>query len=305
MDPVDVLTRLGGVATWRQLRQVVHWRRIGAALDAGTIVRTATGRYVLPTADEARRAASRLTAVVSHTSAAAHWCWPVKATPPLPHLTIRYKRRINSELSAVLHYRDLEPAEVVDGWVTSRARTVVDCCLDLPFDEALAVVDSALRTGLRHREIRATTASLPDRGRRRVLAVLTAGDARAANPFESVLRSIATSVPGLAAQPRYRIRLTSGGRIRVDLGDEDLRIVLEADSFEFHAARKGFDRDYRRYDWLVLDDWLVLRFTWEMVMFEPGLVTSMIRDAVSLQKAQAQRRGRRTGTSLVRPAVLV
>lgn len=79
MDPVDVLTRLGGVGTWRQLRQVVPWRRIRIALGTGTIVRVAAGRYVLPTADEARRAAARLTAVVSHTSAAAHWGWAVKA----------------------------------------------------------------------------------------------------------------------------------------------------------------------------------------------------------------------------------
>ena len=281
----------------------MHWRRIGAALDAGTIVRTATGRYVLPTADEARLAASRLTGVVSHTSAAAHWGWPVLTTPPIPHLTVRHKRRINSDPSVVLHYRDLAADAVVDGWVTSRAQTVADCCLDLPFDEVLAVVDSALRTGLRHRGIRAISASLPDRSRRRVLTVLTASDARAANPFESVLRSIATSVPGLAAQPQHRIRLTTGARIRVDLGDEELRIVLEAHSFEFHADRKGFDRDCRRYDRLVLDDWLVLRFTWEMVMFEPGLVASMIRDAVPLQRARAARQGCRTGTSPVRPAV--
>lgn len=303
MDPVDVLTRLGGVATWRQLRRDVHWRRIRAALDAEAIVRSTTGRYVLPTADEARRAASRLTAVASHTSAAAHWGWPVKTTQPTPHLTVRHKRRL-AEASVVLHYRDLAPDEVVEGWVTSRARTVVDCCLDLPFDEALAVVDSALRDGLRHNEIRVITGSLPDRGRRRVLAVVTAGDARAANPFESVLRSIATSVPGLAVQPQHRIRLTTGARIRVDLGDQSLRLVLEADSFEFHADRQGFDRDCRRYNRLVLDDWFVLRFTWEMVMFEPGLVASMVREAVAHQQALARRRPR-TGTSPVRPPVAV
>lgn len=79
--------------------------------------------------------------------------------------------------------------------------------------------------------------------------------------------------------------------------------MLEADSFEFHAGRTGFDRDCRRYDRLVLDDWFVLRFTWEMVTFEPGLVASRIRQAVAHQEPRARRAGRSTGTSPVRTAV--
>ena len=66
---------------------------------------------------------------------------------------------------------------------------------------------------------------------------------------------------------------------------------MEADSFEFHAARKGFDRDCRRYNALVVRGWLVLRFTWEQVMFEPGLVASTVRALVALRGERLLRRG--------------
>jgi len=96
----------------------------------------------------------------------------------------------------VVHYRDLAADEIGDRWVTSPVRTVVDCCLDLPFDEA---------------------------------------------PFESVLRAIVTSVPGLVAR-----------------------------------------------------GWLVLRFTWMQVMFEPGLVAETVRAVVDLRRT-----GRRSGGTRV------
>ncbi len=45
-----------------------------------------------------------------------------------------------------LHRADLAPQDVV-GSVTSVRRTLTDCLRWLPFDEALAVADSALRHG--------------------------------------------------------------------------------------------------------------------------------------------------------------
>lgn len=305
MDAVTALTRLGGVARWRDLRRTVAARRIRAALAAGLVVRTSRGHYALATTDEARASASRVTAVVSHTSAAGHWGWATRATPAEPHLTVRRKRRLTAAQRAgiVAHYRDLLPHEVVDGWVTSRVRTLVDCCLDLPFADALAVCDSACRAGQAVREVEEATVGLDPRRRRRVLAVTSAADRRAANPFESALRAIALSVPGLTVEPQLRIRVpVAAGTfvVRVDLGDERLGIVLEADSFEFHGDRRALDRDCRRYDRLAVDDWLVLRFSWEMVMVEPDLVRRLIVEAVALRR----RRPRRPATRTARPAAV-
>ncbi|MDN5766594.1 MAG: endonuclease domain-containing protein [Humibacillus sp.] len=93
---------------------------------------------------------------------------------------------------------------------------------------------------------------------------------------------------GLSVVPQHRIRY-QGFFARVDLADPDLQIVLEADSFEFHAERRAFDRDCRRYDELTARGWLVLRFSWEQVMFEPAWVASMISLAVAQRQAQGRR----------------
>ena len=46
-----------------------------------------------------------------------------------------------------VHWRHVVSADLVDGWVTSPLRTVLDCICSLPADEGLAIADSALRSG--------------------------------------------------------------------------------------------------------------------------------------------------------------
>lgn len=300
-DPVLVLTKFGGVARWSQLRRTCRVRALRRAIAEGRVIRTAHGRYALPLADEARVAASRITGYVSHTSAALHWGWPVKTAPAIPHVTVGQHRTLAAAHSdgVTVHYRDLSPDEVTQGWVTSRVRTVIDCCLDLPFDEALAVFDSSWRAGLKPREVQLAALRLPRRSRDRVLAIARAADKRAANPFESVLRAIVSSVPGLTVEPQVAIS-DSTFFARVDLADEHLRIVIEADSFEFHGSPKAMDRDCRRYNRLVVRGWLVLRFTWKQVMFEPGLVAETVRALVDERRRRPVRSAGTRGISAAR-----
>ena len=296
VDPVAVFERLGGVARWGQLRRRVSRRRLARALAEGRIVRIAHGRYALPLADTARVAASGLTGTVSHTSAALHWGWAVKVPPARPHVTVPRKRHLATKrrVNTQVHWRDLRPDEIDDGWVTSPVRTVIDCCLDLPFDQALAVFDSAWRAGLKPRDVQTAAIRLPKRQRDRVWTVARAADPRAANPFESVLRAIALSVTGLRLEPQHVVR-DVGFYARVDLADERLKIVVEAESVEFHTGRKAFDRDCRRYNGLVVRGWLVLRFSWEQVMFEPELVAATLQAVVDRRR---RRRTRSTGTTV-------
>lgn len=296
--PEAALVRLGGVGRRDRLRSLSHWRHIDAALAEGRILRVARGWYSLPLGEAGRREALSLTGTASHTTAANHWGWPVKSPPERPHVTVRRKRHLapGAVDGAIVHWRDLDCDDVVDGWVTSKARTIIDCCLDLPYDEALAVADSARRSGLRMQEVSARAAWLGPRQRAKVERVAAAADPRAANPFESVLRAIASEVAGLEVQPQTRIRYDDF-YARVDLADEDLRIVLEADSHEFHARRQDFDRDCRRYDELMARDWLVLRFSWEQVMFDPEWVASVLRRVVAVRRAlRGQPTGRRRHT---------
>ena len=190
MDPAMLVAQLGGSCTWAELRKALSKRQIRRAVAGGMLARAGKGRYVLPNVTAARRTAVELHATASHTTAALHWGWGVKTEPDRVHLTFPRGRKLRGRATAaVRHWRALDDADVVDGWVTSPHRTVIDCCLDLPFAEALAVADSSWRNGLYPLEVARRAARLPPRLRRQVLAVLRHVDRGAANPFESVLRA--------------------------------------------------------------------------------------------------------------------
>ena len=61
-----------------------------------------------------------------------------------------------------------------------------------------------------------------------------------------------------------------------------LRLVVEAESFEFHGKRRMLKHDCERYNAFVVDGWLVVRFAWEHVMFEPEYVAGVLRAVVQL-----------------------
>jgi very-short-patch-repair endonuclease len=148
----------------------------------------------------------------------------------------------------------------------------MDCAKTRPFDEALAIADSALRHGdVTRRELFELAEQMPSTGRSACLRVARAADGRAANPFESVLRAIALDVKGLDLEPQLLIS-EFGFTGRPDLVDRERRVVLEADSFEFHGKRRALRRDCERYNALALCGWLVLRFSYEHVMFRPAYV---------------------------------
>ena len=128
------------------------------------------------------------------------------------------------------------------------------------------------------------------RGAARVRQIAGQARADAANAFESVVRSIALHVPGLNVEPQ-RLITSVQPWVRPDLVDEDLRLVIEADSVEWHGSRAALRRDCRRYDQLVVDDWLVLRIAWEGAMFDPAFVRQVLLEAVALAARRTKVRG--------------
>ncbi|TQM63966.1 DUF559 domain-containing protein [Humibacillus xanthopallidus] len=288
MDVHALLAQRGGTCTWRDLRRCVPRHRIRVALASGAIVRVARGRYALPSLAAARCLAVGASAMASHTTAALHWGWQVKHEPELPHLTLPRGRKLRAAARTGVrrHWRDLEATEVVDGWVTSRERTVIDCCLDLPFDEALAVADSAWRDGLSPIAAMTAAARLPRRLRRRVARVLQHADRGAANPFESVLRALCLQVEGLSVVTQHVIADRTF-YAKVDLADAALRIVIEAEGFENHGTRAALKRDCRRYTGLGARGWVVIRFTWDEVMFDPDHVLTALRQVVATRTRTA------------------
>lgn len=283
MDIDEVLRRHGGVATRAQLVGATSRREFDRAVRDGLVVRDAHGRYALPVAAEALRAANALSGVVSHLSAAMHHGWEVKTPAPVPVVTIRRNRVVEASRRAGVWLRraNLAPDDV-HGPVTSVSRTLTDCLRTLPFDEALAVADSALRhRSISKRRLVALADSIRGPGAPQARRVAREASGMAANPFESALRAIALEVPGLLLEPQVVIVDDDGGG-RPDLVDEPRRLVVEAESHTFHSRRGALRRDCRRYTKLVLLGWRVLRFAWEDVMFEPDYVRACLIQAARI-----------------------
>lgn len=277
MSVAEQLARLGGVACARDLVAATSKRAVKKAVTNGSIIKLGRGRYAVPAADEAVRTAHRLHAVLSLTSAALHHGWEVQEVPTSPHVTVsRHRKLTPAQRSwANVHRAELADSEV-DGGATSVRRTLTDCLRNLPFAEALCVADSALRhRAVTQAELVALTAALRGPGSRAAQRVAALASARAANPFESTLRALAIEA-GLDVEPQVPI----GGDAflgRPDLVDRGRRLVLEADSFEWHGTRQALLHDARRYNGFVAAGWRVLRFCWEDVMHAPELVLEVLR----------------------------
>ncbi|MFW5470762.1 hypothetical protein ACOCJ4_12010 [Knoellia sp. CPCC 206435] len=262
------IERHGGWCAWRDLRAVHSRRAIERGLSDGSVIRVARNRYTLPTTVEATREAIRIGGTVSHLSAALLHGWPIKTVPDRTWVTVPRRRgALRIEVGPVhLHHGDLTSPERKRR-VTTPLRTVLDCARRLPFDEALAVADSALRSGkvgrTELREAAQMTRGPGSIGVRRVAAHAHRG---AANPLESVLRALTIEV-GLVMTPQLQVA-ESGMYATVDLGDEKLRLIIEAEGYGTHGTRKGLRRDCRRHTEFAVFGWTSLRYAYEDAMFE-------------------------------------
>lgn len=273
MDPVTAILRSGGVARYAELREVLTRSEIERAAEAGLLVRVGHGRYALPDSQEHFRAAAGLSGVLAGLSAAMYWGWKVKLPPEKPQVLVPRGRKVSpARRGAVdLRWADLSPADQERG-VLGQVATALDCARTLPFDAALAVMDSALRDGVPRMDLLRACEQLPRTGRARAIRVVELGDARADNPFESVLRAILMEVSGTDFVPQVWV----GNVGRADLVDANRRLAVEADSFEFHSDRAALRRDIERYNGFLAEGYLPLRFAWEHAMFEPDYVREAV-----------------------------
>ncbi|QWC85573.1 DUF559 domain-containing protein [Nocardioidaceae bacterium] len=292
MHPCEAVRLLGGVASRSQLEVVCDPSDVRRLIRSRDLTRVARGRYATADIDEAGLTAGALQGVLSHTSAAPRRGWEVFRAPEKPHVTVRRSRKLTpaQRASATVHHVDLADDDVVDG-VTSVRRTLADC-LRLPLEEAVAVADSAVRAGdVDEFTVQRIAADLRGPGAATARRAASLVDARSANPFESVLKVLASQVAGLDVTPQVPIELP-GLFVRPDLVDVRRRIVLEADSHAWHSTRSQLRRDCVRYTLLAADGWLVLRFSWEDVMFRADYVREVLARAVALSDERAQQRRR-------------
>lgn len=263
------MRELGGVARRRVLLRVTSRKRLDRAVVRGEIVRTNRGVYRLASADLALVRATELRGTVSHLSAATLHGWEVAYPATCPWVTVPRNVGASAPGDCFVFWADLSDEA---GPVTSPLRTVIDCARRLEFGPALAVADAALRHGdVTRAELASAAAAVRGKGAATARRVAAQASGLAANPFESMLRAIAIEV-GLSVRPQVGIGIGPGEVVHPDVVDRGRRVVLEADSWEFHAGREAHARDCRRYTLLVVHGWTVLRFTWRQVMHEADFV---------------------------------
>ena len=125
MDATRALERLGGTASTKQLLRLTTRRRLRSAVRTGRIEQRTRGRYALPTATDARKAAAALTAVVCLRSAAAHYGWELKTQPRVPEVIVRRGRKLSvgQRTGVAVHWANLAHDQVEHGVTTPLRRS--------------------------------------------------------------------------------------------------------------------------------------------------------------------------------------
>lgn len=81
--------------------------------------------------------------------------------------------------------------------------------------------------------------------------------------------------------------LSADGRLLgvIDLAYPHLRIAIELDG-AVHQERSVFERDRPRQNGIVLEGWIVLRFTWRDLADRPDEIVEAVRAAIALAERQ-------------------
>ncbi len=260
------------------------------AVRRGELVHRGRGVYSLPEVPldpDVESRAIELDAVLSHETAAAWWGMETAHMPDVQHMTVpRQRHRGRDCLSGWrVHRADLAMHEIVRQRrvrITTPLRTVVDCARTLPLAAAVALADSAIRKKLiRLTDLEQAVAALPKGpGRRHVQQVVGLIDPKSGSILESLLRILLWEHGLLPHESQFAIydrrRLVG----YFDFAWPALRLILEADGFEFHSQREHLRRDCRRHTTLTRLGWWLLRFTWEDVVLFPYDVVAVVRDTL-------------------------
>lgn len=284
MDAVDALKQLGGIAHAADIVALSSRRRLRTAVSNNVIIHVDRDRYALPVTDLGRQLAVKHNLHLTHLSAALHHGWEVRTSPRVPHLLLPTGQERPTSKARFWTYDARR--EDLDGWSTGPLLTVLLCARDLPFAGALTVADSALRHGsVTHDELVSAGHAWRGGNKEQVEKIAAYANGLAANAFESGLRAI-TAAAGYEFLPQFEVRV-GALTVHPDLVDPLHGIILEADSWGFHADREAHDRDCQRYTMLAADGWIVLRFTYDQVMFQPDYVLRCIETALSQRAAAA------------------
>lgn len=245
----------------------------------GGILRVRRGIYASPWASRELVRAARVGGRLAGTSAArAHGLW----TPPGSDLVVEVSNsatrlRDPDDASRPLGDRNdvrvlwaAEPRPIAQGIGLSPVLdTLRQCILTEPEHIAVAVLDSALRTHpMESLDLARVESSLPHR----YWPLFRLVNRAAESGTESVLRVLLHRA-GVIARPQVRVPLSDLERMDLLVGD---RLVIECDSEAHHGGRKQRLRDLRRDAQLAALGFIVLRFDYAQVLFDPESVLAAV-----------------------------
>ncbi|MEA2192827.1 MAG: hypothetical protein QOI73_2948 [Solirubrobacteraceae bacterium] len=272
--------------TWDQLRELGLGRgAIEHRVKRGLLQRLHVGvyRWGTPTCSpwmSARAAALACgagTVVTHHATLGLFELRPHPVGPVDVTVIGRRVRRagIRVHTAAALHRDDV--CELRGILVSSPARALLEVACELsPRDLAEAVEQAQVRRLARKSEIAAAIARAE--GRRGVPALRALVDepaftrSRAERLLVRLLRAARLPEPAFNAHV---------AEFEVDALWRRERVVLEFDSYEFHATRAAFERDRRRTATLTRRRYIVLRTTWRELTREPHALVARTAEALA------------------------
>ena len=233
-------------------------------------------------------------ALVSHRAAAAVWGFE-RFTRGTPELTVPRGARFRRDGVRVHESTDLDRCgrRLRAGLpVTDPARTLLDLARRTPDARLLEAIESARRLQLTSwSELAATLAKHARRGRpgirrlRRVIVANLHRDEVTDSTFELLVLALLVEY-GLPEPVVHHRLVGPDGRFlaEVDLAYPHLRIAIELDG-GVHRERHVFEADRPRQNGIVLDGWIVLRFTWNALVKDPEGIVATVRAAVDLARS--------------------
>ncbi|MBY6362721.1 DUF559 domain-containing protein [Rhodococcoides corynebacterioides] len=285
-----------GVVTRAQLiAGGLHQSTVHRRVANGTLHRLLPGVYSTEPADYRRRCDAVLLwkpdAVLSHDTAA--WWWGLlDDEPPSVHATVPPTGTAGGPSWVRIHRRLLTDVRLLgETPLVSPEHAILDLATTLSRPDFQLVIDRASSLRIQWRALAALCDEAGGKAGMRVLRE----ELRRACPgtLSEAERLLARTLSARS------FRMEINGRVGPYYGDlvcRRARVIVEVDGREFHSAGAVFTNDRKRQNALVLDGWLVLRYSVATVPATPDAVADEIMAVVRRRRSLTRGR-RRPGAS--------
>lgn len=171
-----------------------------------------------------------------------------------------------------------------------RLDALIDTLIFRSAKEARELLDRALqRRWIQAADLNAALArrsGAGNRGQRRLSELRERAMSGSRSEAEQRMGALLRRSPGRWIA-NYAVRDESGRILaEIDFADPHLRIAIEVDGRAFHSDRRSFERDRERQNMLTLRGWVILRFTWERIVYDPAGVIAEIEAVRALALAR-------------------